>query len=145
MVSLKMASGVFGGDFFDLHAAGLRGHEDQLAGGAVEHDAEIKLAIDGGGLFDQQPLDLLALRAGLVSDQLHAEDVLGVRLGIFAGAGHFYAAALAAASGVNLRLDDDAACALGKEFAGYVEASSSVLATSPLGTATPYFARISFA
>ena len=70
MVSLKMASGVFRGDFFNLHAAGLRSHEDQLAGGAVEHDAEIELAIDGRGLFDQQPLHLLALRAGLVRHQL---------------------------------------------------------------------------
>jgi hypothetical protein len=44
---------------------------------------------------------------------------LAYSLGILAGAGHFDAAAFAAASGVNLRLDDDAACALGKQFAGH--------------------------
>ena len=30
-VLLEDGVGVFGGDLFDLHAAGLRGHEDQLA------------------------------------------------------------------------------------------------------------------
>ena len=60
---LEDGLGSLGGDLFDLHAAGLRGHEDQLAGGAVEHDAEVELAVDGGGFFDEQPLDLLALRA----------------------------------------------------------------------------------
>ncbi len=124
--------------FLNLHAAGLRGHEDQLAGRAVEHDAQIKLAIDGRGLLDQQPLHLLPLRAGLVRHQLHAQNVLGVQFGVFAVARHLHAAALAAPSGVNLRLDHDARSALGKQLAGHVEASSSVLATSPLGTATPY-------
>ena len=52
-------------------------------------------------------------------DQLHAENVLGVQLGLLAGAGHLDAAALAAAAGVNLRLDDDARGALGKELAGH--------------------------
>ena len=80
---------------------------------------EVQLAVDGRGLFDQQPLHLLALRAGLVGHQRHAENVLGVQLGVLAGAGHFHAAALAAASGVNLRLDHDAGSALGKQFAGH--------------------------
>ena len=117
---LEDGFGSLGGDLFNLHAAGLRGHEDQLAGGAVEHDAEIKLAVDGRGFFNQQPLHLLALRAGLVGDELHAEDVLGVQFGVFAGFGDFDAAALAAASGMNLRLDDDAGRALGKQLAGHV-------------------------
>src|ERR1700691_2243844 len=47
-------SGSFRGDFFDLHAAGLRGHENQLARCAVENDAEVELAIDRGGFFNQQ-------------------------------------------------------------------------------------------
>jgi hypothetical protein len=58
------------------------------------------------------------LRAGLVRDQRHAENLLCVEFGVFARAGHFDAAALAAATGVNLRLDDHARCALGKELAG---------------------------
>ncbi len=50
---LEDGLGSFGGDFLDLHAAGLRGHEDQPAGGAVEHDAEVELAVDGSGLFNR--------------------------------------------------------------------------------------------
>ena len=83
MTSLIDGLGSFGGDFFNLHAAGLGGHEDQLAGSAVEDDAEIKFAIDGRGLFNQKALHLLALRAGLVGDERHAEngfDVLVRRL-----------------------------------------------------------------
>ena len=90
-----------------------------LPDGAVEHDAEIELAVDGRGLFDQQALHLLALRPGLVRDELHAENVLGVQFGVFAGPRHLDAAALAAASGVNLRLDDHALRALGKQLAGH--------------------------
>ncbi len=52
-------------------------------------------------------------------DELHAEDVLGMQFGVFAGSGHFYAAAFAAASSMNLRLDHNAVCTLGKELAGY--------------------------
>ena len=52
-------------------------------------------------------------------DQLHAEDVLGVQLGVFAGRGHLHAAAFAAAAGVNLRLDHHALRAFGKQFAGH--------------------------
>ena len=88
----------------------------------------------------------MALRAGLVRDELHAEDLLGVLLGLVDGPRDLHAAALAAAAGVNLRLDDDAGRAIGEELAcRRPTASSSVLATSPRGTATPYFARMSFA
>ncbi len=117
MLSLKMASGVLRRHLFNLHAAGLRRHEDQLARRAVQHDAEIKLAIDSRGLFNQQPLHLLPLRAGLVRHQLHAEDVLRVQFGVFAGSRYLHAAAFAAASGVNLRLHHHAARAFGKQFA----------------------------
>ena len=54
-----------------------------------------------------------------MGNQRHAENLLGIELSLLAGAGNFNAAALAAASGMNLRLDNDAACALGKEFAGH--------------------------
>ena len=114
---LEDGLGSLGRHDFDLHASGLRGHEDQPAGRAIEHNAEIKLAVDGRRLLDQQPLHLLALRAGLVRYQRHAQDIFGVFLGFLAGAGHLDAAALAAASGVNLRLDDDARGAAGKELA----------------------------
>ena len=50
-------------DLLNLHAAGLRSHKDELASRAIEHDAEIELAINGRRLLDQQPLHLLPLRA----------------------------------------------------------------------------------
>ena len=114
-VVLEDRVGILGRDFFDLHAAGLRGHEDQLGGRAVEHDAQVQLAFDGRRLFDQQPLHLLALRPGLVRDQLHAEDLLRCILRFLQGLGHLDAAALAAAAGVDLRLDHDALGAAGKQ------------------------------
>ncbi len=112
-----MAVGVLGGHFLDFHAARLGSHEYQLAGGAVEHNAQIQLAVDVRGLLDQEPLHLLSLRAGLVRDQLHAEDVLGVQFGVFAGARDLHSAALAAAAGMDLRFHYHAACALGKQGA----------------------------
>ena len=44
------------------------------AGAAIDDDAEVELARDVDALLDEQPLDLLALGAGLVRDQRHAED-----------------------------------------------------------------------
>ena len=35
------------GHFFNIHAARCRGHEDQLAGHAIEHHAQVQFAIDG--------------------------------------------------------------------------------------------------
>ena len=132
-------------DFFNLHAAGLRRHKHQPARRAVEHDAQIKLALNRRGLFNQQPLHLLPLRAGLVRHQRHAQNVLAVLLGVFARLRHLHAAALAAASGVNLRLHHHARRAFGKQLARHRYGFFKVSRFSPLGTATPYFARISFA
>ena len=72
-------------DFFDFHAAGLRGHEDDFAGGAVEDEAEVELAVDGGAFFDEEALDFLAGGAGLVRDELHAEDGFGGGVGVIDG------------------------------------------------------------
>ncbi len=74
-------------------------------------------AIAGAGL-DEQALHLLALRAGLVRDELHAEDGLRVLVGLLDGLGELDATALAAATGVNLRLDDDDRIAGGEELLG---------------------------
>ena len=58
-------------------------------------------------LLDEQALDQLAARAGLVRDQVHAEDLLrGLARGRRA-LDDLHAAALAAAARVDLRLDDD--------------------------------------
>ena len=98
-----------GGHLFNLHAAGRRGHEHRLALHAVEHDAEIQLALDGQRLFDQEALHHAALGAGLVGDQLHADHAAGDFGGFGGVLGDFDASAFAAAAGVNLRLHDHAA------------------------------------
>ncbi len=77
MVSFRITLGSLGGDLFDFHAAGGRGHEDGLAVRAVEHDAEVELALDGQRLFDQQALHDAAFGTGLVGDQRHAQDFFG--------------------------------------------------------------------
>ncbi len=100
--------GIFGRDLFDLHAARRRGHEHQPSRTAVEHDAEIQLARDGQRLLNQQPLHFLALGTGLVRDQFHPEDLARQLAGFFRRLGDLHAAALAAASGMDLRLDDNA-------------------------------------
>ncbi len=82
---------------------------------AVEHDAEVKLARDGQRLFDQQPLHGLAFGAGLMGDQLHAEHLGRQLAGFLRRLGELDAAALAAAAGMNLRFDDDAGGAVGKQ------------------------------
>ncbi len=77
------------------------------AGGAVEHDAEIKFFIDRQAFFDQQHAHFAALGAGLMRDQFHAEHLLR-DLACFVGdLGKLDAAAFAAAARVNLRFDDD--------------------------------------
>ena len=77
-----------------------------LARPAVEHNAEVELACDRQRLFDQEPLDFPALGAGLVGDQIHAEDFARQFSGFFRRLGKLDAAAFAAAPGVNLCLDD---------------------------------------
>ena len=97
--------------------------------------------LDREALLDEQALDLLALGAGLRRDELHAEDLLDRGLGVGPGLRDLDAAALAAAAGVDLRLDDDdvgarvAVCTLGIA----ASASSTVIAGMPIGTGTPYF------
>ena len=114
-IGLEDGVGILGRDFFNLHPACLGGHEDQLGGCAVEHDAQVKLAFDGRHLFDQDPLHLLALGPRLVRDQLHAKDLLGVFLGIRQGFGYLDAAAFSSATGVDLGFDHDPLSAAGKQ------------------------------
>ena len=99
----------FGGDLFDLHAARRRRHEYRLALRAVEHDAEIQLALDGQRLFDQQALHDAAFRTGLVRDQFHAQHLARDLRGFRRVLRDFHAAALAASAGMDLRLHHHAA------------------------------------
>ncbi len=98
--------GMLFGDLLDLDAALFADHEDDALRGAIEDEPEIQLAIDGETFFDEEPKDLLAAGAGLIRDERLAEQLARDRLGFGARLGKLDAAGLAAAAGVNLRLDD---------------------------------------
>ncbi len=60
-----------------------------------------------------------ALRAGLVGHERHAEHLARDALGLVGALDQLDAAALAAAAGVDLRLDDDRAAQAFGDFAGF--------------------------
>jgi hypothetical protein len=72
-----------------------------------------------------------ALRAGLMRDERHADHRGREFDGVLGASRQLDAAALAAAAGVDLRLDDDHGAA---ETAGDVVASAGIEVTSPRGT-----------
>ena len=92
------------GHFFNVHAAFARSDQGHLLGGAVGHQRHIQLVLDVGAVFDVQAAYLLAFSASLVGDQLHAENLLGQGFYVVDGLGHLHAAALAAATSMDLRL-----------------------------------------
>jgi hypothetical protein len=94
------------GNFLDVHAALARCHQADALCGAVDHHPDVELLADVGTLFDQQPAHLLAFWAGLVRDELHAEDARCVRLHLVERTCQLDATALAAPPGMDLRLDD---------------------------------------
>ena len=98
--------GRLGSHFLDVHATFTGGHDADLLGLAVDDDTDVEFFLDVGAFLDQQPADLLSFRAGLVGDQLHAEDGSGVLTDFIQRTGQLDAAALAAATGVDLGLDD---------------------------------------
>ncbi|ENN89596.1 hypothetical protein RHSP_59721 [Rhizobium freirei PRF 81] len=103
-------------DGLDVHAAFGRNDESNLTDGTVDEDREIEFAVDVGAVFDVETVDLLAGRAGLLGHQRVAEHILGVgddivnRLGkanaTLGVRAEFLELALAAATGVDLALDD---------------------------------------
>jgi hypothetical protein len=62
-------------DFLDVHAAFGGGHHGDLLRGAVGQRGDVVFLLDVGAFLDQQAAHLLAFGAGLVGDQLHAEDL----------------------------------------------------------------------
>ena len=95
---------------------------------------EVQLAGDLQPLLDEDALDELALGAGLVRHQRHADHLRGEPLGFLGRLGELDAAALAAAAGVDLRLDDDRPPEPLRDVA---RLRRRVNATSPRGTGTP--------
>jgi hypothetical protein len=104
--------GRVGRDLLDVHAA-LRGeHDRDPLGLTVEDQAGVQLLLDGDALLDQDLTDLLALGAGLRRLEHHA-DHLGRPIAGLLGAAHdLDAAALTAATSVDLGLDHHHAAAL---------------------------------
>src|SRR5260370_41930970 len=100
-------AGIFPGDLLDFHAARSTGHEDNMATGTIYEQAEVEFALDVQAFFNKQALDDAAGRASLRSDQLHAENMAGEIGGFVGRTRQFDAAGFAAATGVDLRFDDD--------------------------------------
>ena len=103
-------------DVLDVHAAFGRDDEGDARGRAIDEHRQVEFLGDVGAFLDVEAVDLLAGRAGLDGHQRRAEHLLDVgddlvdRLGeahaaLVAGRG-FLELALAAATGVDLRLDD---------------------------------------
>ncbi len=85
---------------------------------AVERDAEVELAVDVEGLLDEDLLDDASRGPRLRSDQRHAEDALGEVVRLLRILRELHAAALAAAPGVDLRLDDRAPAEPARDLPG---------------------------
>src|SRR4051794_22622486 len=86
----------------DLHTALGGGDAEVVAVGAVDEEGEVVLLRDVGRRCDQRPVDRVAL-------DVHAEDLARLRDGVLWVLGQLDAAGLAAASGLDLGLDDHAA------------------------------------
>ena len=70
---------------------------------------------------------VFAFGTGLVGDQLHAQYLGGELAGLIDRLGHLHAAAFAAASGMNLRFDNDSGRARVEQLAGRVQGIFAVL------------------
>src|SRR5690606_7016874 len=92
-------------DFLDVHAAFTGGDEGHFLRGAIGHDGQVVFLLDIGAFLDVQAANLLAFGAGLVRDQLHAQNLAGQGPDFVEGLGDLHAAALAPPAGVDLRLD----------------------------------------
>ncbi len=101
--------GIFRRDLLDFHAARSRCHENRLALGTVDQNSEIEFFFDGQRFFDQKAAYDAAFGAGLVRDQFHAQHFGGEVAGFVHRLGDLHAAALAAATSVDLRLDHHSA------------------------------------
>ena len=94
-----------GRQILDLHATLGGGDDAHPLDAAIQHDAEVQLAGDVGGLLDVHPVDQLATRSGLLGDQPPAEHAVRDVLDGTVGMAHFHPAGCAAAAGMYLGLD----------------------------------------
>ena len=115
--------------FLDIHAAFTAGHHRDGLRRPVGHGGDVVLLLDVGTLLDQQTAHLLALGAGLVRLQLHAEDFAGQLLHLIKRTRQLDAAALAASAGMDLRLHHpDRAAELLRRLDSLVHGESGIAA-----------------
>ena len=99
-----------GGNLLDLHAALAGGHREERPVGAIQQERRVVLLCDVARLLDQDLVDRVAL-------DVHAEDLARLGLRVVGSVGDLDAAGLAAATGLDLRLDHDATAELGRDGA----------------------------
>src|SRR6185369_2212268 len=97
---------MLGGDLFDLHPAFGGGHDGDARRRAVDQHAEIELAPDVAAALHIDALHQLALGAGLVGDEVHADHAARIVAHLVEGFGDLDPTAFAAAAGMDLRLHD---------------------------------------
>ncbi len=98
----RQGLGPLDGELLDLHAALRAGHGEVGPVGAVQQEGDVVLLGDVRSLRDHDPVHGVAL-------DVHAEDGVGVRLGLVGGVRQLDPAGLAAAADLDLGLDDDGA------------------------------------
>ena len=91
-------------DLFDVHAAFGRDDEGDARGLAVDQRRQVEFAVDRRAFLDVEPVDLLAVRPGLMRDQRRAEEPRRFLLHVVDRFDDLDAAGLAAAAGMDLRL-----------------------------------------
>ncbi len=96
-------------DFLDLHAAFGRGHRNVFTQHAIEHDAQVKLALDGQCFLDEQALDQAAFGSCLVRHQRHPQHFFSDGSGLGGILRDLDASAFAASARMDLRLHHHAA------------------------------------
>ncbi len=93
------------GHLLDLDPAFGRADQGYSPGFAVDQEPQIQLASDVAAFLDIDALDLAPGRSGLVGDEIMAQQCPRRGGDILLGADDFDAAGLAAAAGMDLRLD----------------------------------------
>ena len=94
------------GDFLNIHAALGTRHQADALRAAINHHTDVEFFLDVCAFLDQQTAHLLALGAGLVRLEHHAQDLLRVAFDLIERACQLDTAAFAASTGMNLRLND---------------------------------------
>src|SRR5262249_31583478 len=105
-----------------------RRHKDGNGCGAIDDDTEIELPLDLQPFFNEKSLNFASFRAGLMGDQLHAQDPAREIFSLFRSPGQLYSAAFAASTRMYLRFDDDGKTEFLDHGAGFLGGSNDLSA-----------------